>query len=158
MDVEWPHQIRRQRTALRLTQQQLADKAHVTRKTISALESPIQREPVSLSLLERVAGILGLAITLSPVFRPTLDDLLKQNAWEDSAPSDESRRRVRHRHRPPPSGGEGGAPLERVNPCAPADDIQEPAQRPPGGHLGGKGVPAGQAPDDNDGEECNRAP
>ncbi|MHB1512105.1 MAG: helix-turn-helix transcriptional regulator [Acidiferrobacter sp.] len=137
MDTDWPHQIRRQRIALRLTQQQLADRAHVTRKTISVLESPTQRGAVSLSLLERVAGILGLAMTLTPVSKPTLDELLQQNTWEGGPPS-EPRRRVRHGRRSVnrlPPNKEGAASFEGKG--------DKPAP--------GKPIPAGRASDDGDG-------
>ncbi len=138
MDTDWPHQIRRQRIALRLTQQQLADRAHVTRKTISVLESPTQRGAVSLSLLERVAVILGLAITLTPVSKPTLDELLQQNAWEEGGLPSEPRRRVRHGRRSVdrlPPNKEGAASFEGRG--------DKPAS--------GKPIPTGQASDDGDG-------
>ncbi len=141
MDTEWPNQIRRQRIALHLTQQQLADKAHVTRKTISVLESPTQRGAVSLSLLERVADILGLTITLTPVSKPTLDELLQQNMWEEDSPPSEPRRRVRHGRRSvnrfPPSK-EDAASFEGKG--------DEPAP--------GEQIPTGQASDDGDGGSC----
>ena len=95
METDWAHQIRERRLALRLTQQELADQAHVSRKTIAGLESPHPDNRVSLTVLTRVAGLLGLVMTLMPVVKPTLDDLLTQNTWEDGQETDRVRRRVR---------------------------------------------------------------
>lgn len=93
MDAQWPYAIRRQRLIRKLTQRQLANMAGVSRKTIAALESVHQQEPVSWTVLTRVASILGLAITLTPEPPPPLD------AGNDAARM-AHRKRVRTRLRP----------------------------------------------------------
>lgn len=108
MDTQWPYVIRRQRLLRRLTQQQLADAAGVSRKTIAALESVAQQEPVSLTVLTRVASVFGLIVTLAPEPSP----FLKSEAGNDAALK-AHHKRVRPRNLPAPTG-----------PLKPANDLQ----------------------------------
>ena len=113
-DSRWPlaEAIRAQRVAMRLTQQELADLAHVPRKTISALESPESRSTgagFSWESLARVLEALGMTITAAPVTPPTLDDLLAENAQEESPSASPPARRVR-RVKKADMGGPGHAP------------------------------------------------
>ncbi len=113
-DSRWPlaEAIRAQRVAMRLTQQDLADLARVPRKTVSALESPAGGSAgagFSWESLTRVLEALGMTITATPVTPPTLDDLLAENAQEESPPASPPARRVR-RVKKADMGGPGHAP------------------------------------------------
>ena len=101
MNTQWPYAIRRQRLIRKLTQQQLADMARVSRKTIAAMESLHQREPVSLTVWKRVTNLLGLAIILTPEpSSAALDTILQNPSWQDDAADDDARKAHRKRARP----------------------------------------------------------
>lgn len=63
--IDISSQIRARRAALRLTQQQLADSAGVSRRTIVALEDP-DTQSGQLSSLDKVAKAMGCRVTLEP--------------------------------------------------------------------------------------------
>lgn len=106
--------LRAQRIALRLTQQDVADRADVPRKTVSALESPLAGSAgFSWESLARVLDVLGMTVTAAPVAIPTLDDLLAENAegaiMRDAEPGAVARR-VRRPSRKPTAKNEAGGP------------------------------------------------
>jgi len=72
-------QLRNLRIKARLTQEDLSIQSGVSRKTISMMETDDGCEGVSLSILNRVMGALGVEISLVPKAPPTLNDLLNQN-------------------------------------------------------------------------------
>jgi transcriptional regulator with XRE-family HTH domain len=69
------------RKGARLTQVELAERAGVSRATIDLLENGRARE-IGYSKLARILFVVGLELRLQPITqeRPTLDDLLKENA------------------------------------------------------------------------------
>jgi transcriptional regulator with XRE-family HTH domain len=78
-DESLSRQLRNLRIKARLTQEELAYQAGVSRKTISTMETGDGCDGVSLSVLNRVMGALGVEILLVPKAPPTLDDLLNKN-------------------------------------------------------------------------------
>lgn len=78
-DESLSRQLRNLRIKARLTQEELAYQASVSRKTISTMEADDGCEGVSLSVLNRVMGALGVEISLVPKAPPNLDDLLNKN-------------------------------------------------------------------------------
>jgi transcriptional regulator with XRE-family HTH domain len=78
-DESLSRQLRNLRIKARLTQEELAYQAGVSRKTISTMETDDGCEGVSLSVLNRVMGALGVEISLVPKAPPNLDDLLNNN-------------------------------------------------------------------------------
>ena len=78
-DESLSRQLRNLRIRARLTQEELAYQASVSRKTISTMETDDGCEGVSLSVLNRVMGVLGVEISLVPKAPPNLDDLLNKN-------------------------------------------------------------------------------
>ena len=78
-DESLSRQLRNLRIKARLTQEELAYQAGVSRKTISTMETGDGCEGVSLSVLNRVMGALGVEISLVPKAPPNLDDLLNKN-------------------------------------------------------------------------------
>jgi DNA-binding XRE family transcriptional regulator len=78
-DESLSRQLRNLRIKARLTQEDLAYQAGVSRKTISTMETDGGCEGVSLSVLNRVMGVLGVEISLVPKTPPNLDDLLSKN-------------------------------------------------------------------------------
>ncbi len=78
-DESLSRQLRNLRIKARLTQEELAYQSGVSRKTISTMETDDACAGVSLSVLNRVMGVLGVEISLVPKAPPNLDDLLNQN-------------------------------------------------------------------------------
>lgn len=78
-DESLSRQLRNLRIKARLTQEELAYQAGVSRKTISTMETDDGCAGVSLSILNRVMGVLGVEISLAPKAPPNLDDLLNKN-------------------------------------------------------------------------------
>ena len=78
-DESLSRQLRNLRVKARFTQEELAYQAGVSRKTISTMETDDGCEGVSLSVLNRVMGVLGVEISLVPKAPPNLDDLLNKN-------------------------------------------------------------------------------
>jgi len=68
------------RRALRLTQAALAQKAHVSRATLDALENNRLGE-IGISRLSRILAVLGLELKLQDarLRRPTLDELREED-------------------------------------------------------------------------------
>jgi len=68
----------------RLSQSELAAKAGVSRPTIDLLENGRATE-LGYSKLARILSVLGWELRLQPIApeRPTLDDLLKEDAADD---------------------------------------------------------------------------
>lgn len=70
--------IRTTRKAQGLSQQQLADRCHLDRTTIGALERNDYTD-LGIRKVERVLTVLGKTLNAEDVGMPTLDDLVKQN-------------------------------------------------------------------------------
>ena len=64
------------RKAQKLTQEQLADLAGLSRRTIVLMESG---GDCTLSSLRRVTLALGLQMRATPLQRPTLEDMVREN-------------------------------------------------------------------------------
>ena len=75
---EWSLRLRALRLAARLTQDDLARQAGLSRKTVSTLERG-QSSQVSVDALQRVLEVLGARLDIEDAPAPTLDDLLKEN-------------------------------------------------------------------------------
>jgi transcriptional regulator with XRE-family HTH domain len=77
-------QIAQARKFSKLSQQQLADKAGVSRATVAALENGRAAE-LGYSKLARMLAAVGLELRLGVVSqsRPTLDDLLREDSGND---------------------------------------------------------------------------
>jgi transcriptional regulator with XRE-family HTH domain len=78
-------QIVAARKLAKLGQQQLSEKAGVSRATLAALENGRAAE-IGYSKLKRILAAVGLELRLGPAKaeRPTLDDLLREDAGDDS--------------------------------------------------------------------------
>ena len=78
-------QIATARKLSKLGQRQLAERAGVSRATLEALENG-RATGIGYSKLARILAAVGLELRLGPkaVERPTLDDLLKEDADDDS--------------------------------------------------------------------------
>jgi transcriptional regulator with XRE-family HTH domain len=78
-------QIAEARKLLDLGRQQLSERAGVSRATLEALENGRATE-IGYSKLSRILAAVGLELRLGPVTqdRPTLDDLLREDAGDDS--------------------------------------------------------------------------
>ena len=70
--------IRKTRKARGMSQQQLADLAHLDRTTIGALERNDYQD-LGIRKVERVLTALGKTLNCEDVGMPTLDDLVKQD-------------------------------------------------------------------------------
>jgi transcriptional regulator with XRE-family HTH domain len=82
MATSLPHEIRQRRIAQGLTQQQVADAARVSRKTLSDFEAG--RERITLGNLNRLLRAVGLELaTREASRRPTLDELADRYRGED---------------------------------------------------------------------------
>jgi transcriptional regulator with XRE-family HTH domain len=82
---EMGSQIAAARKLLDLGQRQLADRAGVSRATLEALENGRTTE-IGYAKLARILAAVGLEMRLGSVSqeRPTLDDLLREDAGDDS--------------------------------------------------------------------------
>lgn len=78
-------EIAQKRRELKLSQLELADKAHVSRATLDALENQRLGE-LGFSKLIRILAALGLELNLqqAPSQRPTLDDLREEESDDQS--------------------------------------------------------------------------
>lgn len=73
--VEIGNSVRAARRAAGLTQQELADRASVSRPTLEKLENGRSTE-IGVALLARILGALDLTLRVEPKGRrPTLEDL-----------------------------------------------------------------------------------
>jgi transcriptional regulator with XRE-family HTH domain len=79
--------IAQHRNNLRISQTDLATRARVSRATLAALENGKLGE-IGIAKLLRILGPLGLDLTLqhAEMRRPTLDDLLEENAAAERGP------------------------------------------------------------------------
>ena len=84
---EWSLHLRDLRLAARLTQDDLARRAGLSRKTVSTLERG-QASQVSVGALLRVLEVLGARLDVRDAPSPTLDDLLKENEQLFHQPED----------------------------------------------------------------------
>jgi transcriptional regulator with XRE-family HTH domain len=77
-------QIASTRRKLKLGQREVAQKAEVSLRTMTLLESGRATE-IGYSKLARILAVLGLEMRLEPVSngRPTLEDLLKEDSADD---------------------------------------------------------------------------
>jgi transcriptional regulator with XRE-family HTH domain len=86
--------FRARRLALRLTQQDAAARALLTRKTVSDFENG--RSSISLANLRRLLAAVGLELSVREAARrPTLDELAGRYALDDELPP--ARRRAPRR-------------------------------------------------------------
>jgi transcriptional regulator with XRE-family HTH domain len=78
-------QIAEARKLLDLGRRQLSERAGVSRATLEALENERATE-IGYSKLSRILAAVGLELRLGPATqdRPTLDDLLREDAGDDS--------------------------------------------------------------------------
>ena len=74
-------EIAQRRRVLRLTQAELAQRAFISRATLDALENCRIGE-LGFSKIARLLIVLGLELRLQEAHRPTLEDLLEENAEE----------------------------------------------------------------------------
>lgn len=76
--------VAKARKALKLTQEQTARYALVSRPTLAALENGRIRE-LGYHKLARILTVVGLELRIAPAGqrRPTLDDLIAENEEED---------------------------------------------------------------------------
>jgi transcriptional regulator with XRE-family HTH domain len=78
------NQVAQVRKLSKLSQQQLANKAGMSRATVAALENGRAAE-IGYSKLARILAAIGLELRVGPVAqtRPTLDDLLREDSAND---------------------------------------------------------------------------
>lgn len=117
---EWSLRLRALRLAARLTQDDLARQAGLSRKTVSTLERG-QSSQVSVDALQRVLEVLGARLDVRNAPAPTLDDLLEENerlfaGGRTEAAIGSAARRVRKRRSEHP--GDPEEPPEEDS-CAP---------------------------------------
>ena len=92
MATSVPRELRQRRIARRLTQQQLAAAAGVSRKTLSDLEAG--REKIALGNLNRLLRAVGLELaTREASLRPTLDELADRYRGEEASRTEPRARR-----------------------------------------------------------------
>ena len=89
-----PQAVSRRRLALGLTQEEVARRARITRKTLSSFETG-PRLRVSLGTLARILAAVGLELAVREASRrPTLDELATRYAEPAEEPAPK-RKRVR---------------------------------------------------------------
>ena len=87
------------RFALSLSQQDVADRARLSRKTVSEFENG--KDSMSVANLQRLLGAVGLELTVRDRSRrPTLDEVAERYRPGESAPEPSQRRRVRRKSPP----------------------------------------------------------
>ncbi|MDP2759916.1 MAG: helix-turn-helix domain-containing protein [Sideroxyarcus sp.] len=96
--------LRNLRIKRRMTQENLAVAAGVSRRTISALENEATFVTVNLFSLNKVLEALGHALTITPSRAPTLADLIQDSGRLH--PGGEVRYRVRKTIAEQPAGEE----------------------------------------------------
>lgn len=85
MNTPISEKVRTLRLEKRLTQDELASAAGVSRRAVSTMENEVYAESVNLSTLLKVLNTLGYEMDFKPMCAPTLDDLLRgQNAMPES--------------------------------------------------------------------------
>ncbi|MBS0657248.1 MAG: helix-turn-helix transcriptional regulator [Verrucomicrobia bacterium] len=73
--------VRERRRFLKLTQGEVAQQAGVSRQTVSMLESN-RFSDLGIRKVDRICATLGLQLEASYQSRPTLDDLIAEEAAE----------------------------------------------------------------------------
>lgn len=74
--------IRTLRKSLGITQTQLAQKLNITKQSMASIENSEREGTITLSTLRKVAEALNCDIQLGLVPRKSLEEIIKQRAWE----------------------------------------------------------------------------